>query len=409
VNPWIAAAVAVALVGGGGNVWLLAQEARGRIHTRGWNTRVLRWLAAVSLLVVLATVAVARPWYWDAALVLVAGASFAGVLALLRALWQVRAPSRLRVSVLAGAAVVLGVVLLSLAGVAGVLDVAGASSSDPVLGYHGGSIVRAPELVDVFWGPGWSAQSPTVRQVVAFGDAVAGSSWATAVTSSGLGITAITNGGCFIDPTPLADPARRLTDLSANAVANELAAVFDGGHVLSSCTVGGPPAPATLPADAVVALWMPPSAHSDFGGLAAHGAVPWPGRPHGVPVAGLPGEYAHWGLPGCVEDPGCRRLPDYATPSYALSHEALEAITDPYDSGWFASAPLSFTAHYVLTHGPPALFGVGGRPSYPGEVADLCEPGSVAPGQRLLIGRLTGTDGLTVAAFYRPRVGCVAG
>jgi hypothetical protein len=97
-----------------------------------------------------------------------------------------------------------------------------------------------------------------------------------------------------------------------------------------------------------------------------------------------------------------------ATPSYALSHELVETVTNPYGRGWFADVPVQWSARYFLDHGPTSL--LGRAPVFQGEVADLCEPGQPdAAGAS--VGALVAARGpqpLTVADFYRPGTGCVA-
>ena len=399
----------VVVVGVGGNIWLLVQEARGRIRTRGWNTKLLRGLSVLSAAVIVGTTFFARPWYWDVALALAAASGLYGVVSVLRTLWGSGPPAALRAFALATSAMVCGVFLLGLAGVAAVLDVASLTSATPVPSYHGGGVLRSPRLYQVFWGPEWQRSGlPAVRQAVGFQEALPGSAWARAVGSAGLGISEFVSGGCWIDPD---SPASGTTvpGTGSPPFRQELAAVFGGRRTLRPCP-GAPsgPAPAVLPPEAVVALWLPASVPFEIGGVAEHGSISWPGGLHrDLVVAGLPGGYAYWGLPSCAQAAACAALPSYADPSYALSHELLEAATNPFGGGWYAPGPLSWTAHYVLDNGPPALLGVGGRPAYPGEVADLCEPGATLVHGRVLVGKLDPIHPLPVTAFYRPGLGCV--
>ena len=403
----LAVVAVIIFLGVGGNIWLLVQEARGRIRTRGWNTRLLRVLAASSAAVVLGTTCFARPWYWDLLIAAVAIAGLVGVFRCLRALWHPPNPGLGRAITLSASAVLLGVALLGLAGVAGVLDGAALSSTAPVVSYHGGGVLRSPVLYQLFWGSQWGHRpSPALDQALTFEDRLAGSAWSDTVAGSGFGISGLRAGQCWIDP---AGPPRGtiVAGTSSGPLHDELAAVFGGRHPVRSCAGGPDHPPAALPEDAVVAVWLPPQAVFQISGVAEHGWTPWPGRPGGLVVAGLPGAYAYWGLPGCVDRGLCGAIPAYASPSYALSHELLEAATNPYGGGWFAPAPLSWTASYVLSNGPPSLLGLGTRPSYPGEVADLCQPGAVAPGQHLVFGRLDPGTGIPVASFFRPGTGCV--
>lgn len=364
---------AVAVAGIGGNIWLLVQEARGRIRTRGWNTKLLRGLSVLSAAVVVGTAVFARPWFWDLALAGVAMVALCAVLALLRALWRSQPPAADRPSTLgrvvalAASAVFSGVILLGLAGVAAVLDVASLQSETPVLGYHGGGLLRSPVLYQLFWGPEWQRSNlPAVRQAAGFAQGLPGSAWAEAVSTSGLGVSGFVDGGCWIDPAAPA-PGTTVPGTGAAAFRGELTDAFGRHHDLRPCpgTPPGPP-PTTFPDDAVVALWLPARVPFDIGGVAEHGAVGWPGHKRGLVVAGLPGGYAYRGTPACGRVPACASLPGYAAPTYALSHELLEAATNPYGDGWFAPGPISWTARYVLAKGPPALFGANGRPAYPG-------------------------------------------
>ena len=405
----LAVVALVVFVGVGGNITLLVQETRGRIRTRGWNSKLLRALSGLSAAVIVGTAFVARPWYWDLALAVVAAAGFAGVTTLLRALWRAQPPpSTIRVVGLATSAVLTGVVLLGLGGVAAVLDVASLTSATPVLGYHGGGQLSSPELYMVFWGPEWGrGDPPALRDAVAFEQALPGSAWGAAVTSAGFGVSGFRDGGCWIDPTAPA-AGTTVTGAGSPPFGREVAAAFGRRHDLRSCPgTQSSTVPAALPADAVVALWLPATVPFESGGVAEHGYIDWPGHPGGLVVAGLPGGYAFWGLPKCAKKPVCAGLPGYAKPTYALSHELLEAATNPYGGGWYAPGPLSWTARYVLRNGPPSLFGITGRPSYPGEVADLCEPGAQLVHGHMLVGRLDPSRPLPVTAFYEPGHGCV--
>lgn len=405
----LAVVAAVAFAGIGGNVWLLAQESRGRGRggrSRRVNTRVLKWLAILATSVVLATCVVARPWYWDVAVGSVAVGALAGVLWSLRALWRRPHPARRRSVALAAAAVLAGVALLVLAGVAAVLDIAAVSASEPQPIYHGGAVLARPVLYQLFWGAIWdrSPTRPAVAQAVAFDRELGHSAWAASLVSSGFGISSVTSGGCWIDPSPPAHPGVPATNMQAGPLPVEIRVAFSGRRRLTPCPGSASGStPPVLPADALVALWLPPDVPYRLGGVAAHGAVAWPGRREGLAATGLPGAYAEWGLPSCARHPDCRDLPSYAPPTYALSHEVVETITDPFGGGWFADAPLGWTARYVLAHGPPSLFGV--PPVYPGEVSDLCQPGEPGARGRVLVGRLD-PGGPPVSPFFRRGRGC---
>lgn len=403
---------AVAVLGIGGNVWLLAQEARGRSRTGRWNTRVLRWLSVACAAVVVATALFARPWYWDLALVALACLALLGVWRALGWMWRRPDISLGRAMLASAAAMGLGVVLFVLGGVAAVLDGAALSSPTPRVTYHGGAVIAHPVLYQVFWGVQWARPDlPAVRQAADFQEAVGRSGWAGAVTSAGYGVKGFTAGGCWIDANPVPSPFT-VSTTRQGPFSREIRAVFDGAHSVSPCPGTARSTPVSrLSADSVVALWLPPEARFEIGGVAAHGTSPWPGLPAGVVVAGLPGAYAFWETASCSVHPMCIRIPSYAPPSYALCHEVLEAATDPYATGWYANAPLSWTAHYVLANGPQTLLGFGSRPSYPGEIADLCEPGERPAVGHPPVGRITTGSGATirVVPFYLLDGRCTAG
>jgi hypothetical protein len=161
--------------------------------------------------------------------------------------------------------------------------------------------------------------------------------------------------------------------------------------------------PALLPPDALVVVWLDPTITYALNGVSIHGVVPWPGRPHGLAVTAMTDGYASWSLPRCASRPACRALSGDVSPTYALSHEMVETIANPYGTGWFADTPLRWSARYVLDHGPASL--VQAAPVFPGEVADLCEPGQPdTHGGRSMYS--SGPGGATVAAFFRPGRGC---
>lgn len=198
------ALAALAGLGIVGNIWLLVQEARGRSRTGRWNMRILCWLSAACAAVLVGTAVLARPWYWDLALVAVACLALVGVWTLVGWLW--REPDvRLGPAFLASAAAMgLGIVLLTLGGVAAVLDGAALSSPTPLLTYHGGRVIARPVLYQIFWGAQWAHPGlPAMRQAVAFQYAVDGSSRGRAVVSAGYGVDGFTPGGCWVDSTPV--------------------------------------------------------------------------------------------------------------------------------------------------------------------------------------------------------------
>ncbi len=155
----------------------------------------------------------------------------------------------------------------------------------------------------------------------------------------------------------------------------------------------------------MVALWLDPGVPYELGGVSAHGAVPWPGRADGVATVGLTGGFAQWGETSCARSPACQSVPRFASPTYALSHELVETVTNPFGHGWYADVPLRWAARYFLSHGPTSL--LSAAPAFEGEVADLCEPGQPDAPARGRISTL-GSRHLHVAGFYLPGTGCVS-
>jgi hypothetical protein len=407
---WFALIAGLALFTAVGNVSILVQERRGRSQRKRRNTAILRTLAVVSTLVVLGTIGFVRPWYWAVALGVIALVALFGVFASLRRLWRDASAPLGRTIVSASMAVFFGGFLLALGGIAGVVDGAALSSRHAEPTFHGGVVLSRPVLYQVFWGAAWSVRPtpPAVVQAVAFETDLAHSAWVKSVVDSGFGVRSIIGGGCWIDATPLGQSLKKGVDVSSTATGpypSEVAAVVDHRHALTPCPGSVATAfPATLPKDAVLAVWLPPEVTYALGGLSAHGTLSLPRYRYGLVVAGLSGSYAYWGLPECRAVLACRLLPSFAPPSYSLSHEFLESITNPYAHSWYADAPLSWSARYVLADGP--FFFFNQRPSFEGEVADLCEPAQPDADGRILVGRES-PRGPPVAAFYRPGVGCV--
>jgi hypothetical protein len=403
---WIGAIAGLATVAAAGNVSLLVQEARRGLRKRRWNTLVLRGLALVSTLVVIGTIGFVRPWYWSIALGVMAIVALFGVFISLRILWRNGSASRRTTLAWAVVAVFFGGFLLTLGGGGGVIDGAALSSDHAEPTWHGGTVLSRPVLYQLFWGAVWS-ETPTpsaVVQAVAFDAHLARSRWVKSIVSSHFGVSSILDGGCWIDPLPMHASGRVASSTTTGLFPAEVRAVVDHRHPLSGCPGSATtPFPATLPTDAILAVWLPPQVTYELGGIAAHGAVSLPGHPFRLVVAGLPGSYRYWGRPACDVVSMCRSLPSFAPPSYALSHELIESITNPFGNSWYADPPLSWTAKYVLAHGPSSFFGP--HPAYQGEVADLCEPSQPDAGGRALVGRLV-SGGPRVAAFYRPGVGC---
>jgi hypothetical protein len=405
---WIGVIAGLAIFTTVGNVSILVQERRGRFQRKRRNTTLLRVLAVVSTLVVLGTIGFVRPWYWAVALGVISVVALFGVFSSLRRLWRDASAPLGRTVASASLAVVCGGFLLTLGGTAGVLDGAALSSAHAEPTWHGGAVLSRPVLYQVFWGNAWSVTPtpPAVVQAVAFEADLAHSAWARSIVDSGFGVRSITAGGCWIDSTqPLGKSGLVASSTATGPFPSEVAAVVDHRHPLTPCPGSATTAfPATLPTDAVLAVWLPPGITYDLGGVSAHGAVSLPRYRYGLVSTGLSGSYAYWDRPVCQTVPGCRSLPSYAPPSYTLSHEFLESITNPYDHSWYANAPLSWSARYVLADGP--FFFFDPRPSFQGEVADLCEPAQPDADGRVLVGRES-PRGPPVAAFYRPGVGCV--
>jgi len=406
VTRQILAAVALAgVVTAGGMVWLLVRDQRGR--SRSSSARLLRHLSAGSALVVLVTVDFLHPWYWDLAIAGAVTATYLGLRVMLQRLEHRVSPAGWGAIAAAMVTVVLGSALVTLGATSAVIDGAALVGGKPVPGAHDRQVLAHPVLYQVFWGRVWEgdAGSSALAQAAAFQRDLPTSQWASAVVGAGFGVGSLSSGGCWIDPhVPTGSgPA---TSTSSGPVPDELRRVFDGSTALLPCPgFSSVHVPKTLPPDATVALWLAPGIPYELGGVSAHGSVPWPGRPDGLATTGLTGGFALWGQPSCARTPACRALPAFATPTYALSHELVEAVTNPFGHGWFADVPLQWTARYLLSHGPTSLLGTA--PVFQGEVADLCEPGQPdAPGR--YPSATVGPDHLPVADFYRPGTGCVS-
>jgi hypothetical protein len=211
----------------------------------------------------------------------------------------------------------------------------------------------------VFWGPAWDAHgaTPALAQAADFERALPTSQWASAVVGAGFGVGSLSSGGCWIDPGAPRTSAPASSTTSGH-FPDELHRVFGGrAHLVPCPGFTAVTVPRTLPPDAVVALWVAPGVPYELGGVSAHSSVPWPGHPDGLATAGLTGGFASWGRPSCAHSAACRSVPGFASPTYALSHEFIEATTNPFGHGWFADVPLRWAARYVLSHGPTSLLG----------------------------------------------------
>ncbi|HLM97555.1 MAG TPA: hypothetical protein VK283_14660 [Acidimicrobiales bacterium] len=398
----LAAVALLAVVSAGGTVWLLVRDERG--VSRPATARALRRLSAVSTGVVLVTIAFLHPWYWDLSIAALVAAAFLGVHAMLRALEHRASPATWGAIAVAMASVVLGSALVTLGATAAVIDGAALVGGKAVPVAHDGEVLARPELYQVFWGPEWDRPGTTAAlgQGAAFQRALPASSWASAVTEAGYGVVGLDSGGCWVDPSP-PTPSGPASSMSSGPFPAEIHRVFGGHAHLRPCPGFSAATPRPPSADAVVVVWVDPAVAYQLGGVSAHGAVPWPGRPDGLVAAGLSGGFASWGGPSCARRAACRALPSYATPTYALSHELVEAASNPFGHGWYADVPLRWSARYFLSHGPTSL--LGAAPAFQGEVADLCEPGQPdAP--RHQVSATFGARRLAVAAFYRPGTGC---
>jgi hypothetical protein len=394
----------LAVVAAGGTVWLLVRDERGR--SRPSTARALRITTSVSALVVLATVAFLRPWYWDVVIAAAVVATLLGFHVLVRALERRTSPASWGAIGIAMISVVLGSALVMLGATSAVIDGAALVGGKPVPVPHDHQVLAHPVLYQVFWGPSWngSGATPAFAQATAFQRALPTSQWTAAVVGSGFGVGSISSGGCWVDPS--APPSSAASSTSSGAFPDELRRVFDRHVHLQSCPgFTATEAPLTLPPDAMVALWLDPGVAYELGGVSAHGSVPWPGRPDGLATMGLTGGFARWGQPSCARSPACRSVPNFASPTYALSHELVETVTNPFGHGWFADVPLRWAARYFLSHGPTSLLSTA--PAFEGEVADLCEPGQPGGSDGDGLPR-SGPRQMQVADFYRPRSGCVS-
>jgi hypothetical protein len=407
VTGHIFGAVALlAVVSAGGTVWLLVRDKHGR--SRVSSARALRRLTAVSALVVLVTVVFLRPWTWDLAIAALVVAALVSVHAMVRSLEYRVTPARWGAIAVALVSVVLASALVTLGGAAAVVDGAALVGGKAVPVPHDHQVLAHPVLYQVFWGSAWDDHggTPALTQAVAFQRALPSSQWASEVVHSGFGVGSLNSGGCWLDPSnpPSSSPA---SSTSSGPFPDELRRVFDGHTRLVPCPGFGSSdeVPRALPADAVVALWLDPKVPYELGGVSAHSSVPWPGRPDGLVTAGLTGGFAAWGLASCARSPACQSVPGFASPTYALSHEFLEATTNPFGHGWYADVPLRWAARYLLSHGPTSL--LSAAPAFEGEVADLCQPGQPSAPVHRPVARL-GPRHVPVADFYRPGTGCVS-
>ena len=359
-----------------------------------------------SVVVTVASLVFLRPWYWAFAIGVAAVVALVAVVRLLGHLAHRRPGDRWASVGVALVSVVLGSGLIALGGTAAVLDATALWGGNPRPIPHARQVLAHPVLYQVFWGAAWAATPPppALTQAVTFQRVLPTSSWGVAVVDAGFGVDSFRSGGCWIDPQTPAARVRAATTSSGPFPA-ELRAVFAGRRHLLPCP-GSPvrPLPSVLAGDAVVAVWLSPGVAYGLGGVSAHGSTPWPDRPAGLVVTGLSDGFTTWGEPGCARAPACRALPAFATPTYALSHELVESVTNPFGQGWFADAPLQWSAAYLFHHGPTSL--LGATPPFQGEVADLCEPGQPDAAEYHLPEPTT-SDGFSVAAFYRPGVGCV--
>ncbi len=401
----VGAVALVAVVAAGGTIWLLVRDERGR--SRASSARALRRLTGVSAVVVLVTVVFVRPWYWDLAIAALVAGAFLGVHGTLGVLEHRASPASWGVIAVAMASVVLGSGLVALGGTAAVIDGAALLGGKPVPVAHSGQVLAHPVLYQVFWGPAWESHGTTaaLSQAAAFERALPTSQWGSAVVGSGFGVGSLRSGGCWVDPAPPA-PSGPASSMSSGPFSGELRRVFDGHTRLVPCPgFSAATVPSTLAPDAVVALWLDPAVPYQLGGVSTHSSLPWPGHARGLVAAGFTGGFALWGQPSCARSPACRSLPSFAAPTYALAHEFVEAITNPFGQGWFADAPLQWSARYFLSHGPTSLLGTA--PAFEGEVADLCQPGQPDAPHHEPVATL-GRQHFAVAAFYRPGTGCVS-
>jgi hypothetical protein len=393
----------VAAGGAGVLVWSLVREGRGRAT----SARLLRRLTALSTLIVLGTVGFVRPWYWGLVIAAAVISAFGALRVLLRDLESRSAPAGRGAVAVAAAALVVASGLVTLGGTAAAVDGAALVGGKAVPVVHDGQVLAHPVLYQVFWGRAWERPTPTpaLAQAATFERALPTSQWASALVGAGFGVGSVHSGGCWIDPSAPASSAPA-SSTASGAFPDELHRAFGGTAPLEPCpgftTVR---TPRTLPPDAVVALWLDPGVPYQLGGVSAHGSVPWPGRPDGLVTAALTGGFARWGRSSCAGTRACAVVPGFASPTYALSHELVEALTNPFGHGWFADVPLRFAARALLQHGPTSL--LGPAPAFEGEVADLCEPGQPAAPRRDP-GTTLGSLHFPVADFYVPGKGCIS-
>ncbi len=291
----------LAVVAAGGTVWLLVRDERGR--SRPSTARALRITTSVSALVVLATVAFLRPWYWDVVIAAAVVGALLGFHVLVRALERRTSPASWGAIGIAMISVVLGSALVMLGATSAVIDGAALVGGKPVPVPHDHQVLAHPVLYQVFWGPSWDGRgaTPAFAQATSFQLALPTSRWTAAVVGSGFGVGSISSGGCWIDPN--VPPSSAASSTSSGAFPDELRRVFDKHTQLVPCPgFTATEAPKTLPPDAVVAMWLDPGVAYELGGVSAHGSVPWPGRPDGLVAMGLTGGFSHWDEPSCARE-----------------------------------------------------------------------------------------------------------
>ncbi len=363
----LGAVALLAVVSAGGTVWLLVRDERG--VSRPATARALRRLTAVSTVVVLVTIAFLHPWYWDLSIAALVAAAFLGVHAMLRALEHRASPATWGAIAVAMASVVLGSALVTLGATAAVIDGAALVGGKAVPVAHDGEVLARPVLYQVFWGPEWDQPGTTAAlgQGAAFQRALPASSWASAVTEAGYGVEGLGSGGCWVDPTPPA-PSGPASSMTSGPFPAEIHRVFGGHARLLPCPGFSAATPGTLSADAVVAVWVDPTVAYQLGGVSAHGAVPWPGRPDGLVTAGLTGGFASWGGPSCARR---RRLPGAA----GLCHSDLRAVPRAGGGDQQSLRPR------VVRGRPPAVVGAL-LPLPRADVVARCRPGLPGRGRR---------------------------
>ena len=376
------------------------------------SARALRRLTAVSALVVLVTVVFLRPWYWDLAIA-VGGRG--------RHCWActswcgrsstATSPASWGAIAVAMVSVVLGSALVTLGGHRGG-DRRGRAG-----GGHGRCPCHTtarcspiPCSTRCSGGPPWDGHgaTPALAQAAAFQRALPTSQWASAVVGSGFGVGSHRLGRLLDRP----DAARRRRRPRARRRGRSpTSSTVSSTGTSASCPCPGFTAtevPQTLPADAVVALWLDPGVAYELGGRVGPrlGAVAGAARRAGHD---RPDRWVRrWGRPSCATQPGVPiGVPSFASPDLR-ARRTSSSRPSPTLSATGGTRTSPCAGRRATSCRTARRRCSSAAPAFEGEVADLCEPGQPdAPAQRQRgdHARATPRPG---GRLLPPRNGCVS-